>query len=333
VNSTRRPFWAWFLLLALGLGSLPIALRTGAMPLDLGQALHEPGSTHALILWEIRLPRVLLGWLAGAGLALAGVLMQALFRNPLASPYTLGISSGAALGAGLVLGAGGWLGGAAGARVPLWGAQGGALAGAAVAGVLVWWLGRRAERDGGGLLLAGVALNFTFASLLLLIQVLADPSQSLRILRWLMGGLDAAAWQSLPLPAVMVTLGLGLAWLGARELDLLSLGSETAHTRGLRLAWLTAGIYWLSAVVVAVLVAVTGPIGFVGMMAPHAARQLVGPGHRRLLPAAVLLGSSFLVLCDALARWLVAPAELPVGVITSCVGGPAFLLLLVRRKR
>ncbi len=331
-RGTRWP--AWLLLGLLSLLSLPLALYSGALPLDLAQALHDPHSTSALILWEIRLPRVLLGWLAGAGLALAGTLLQALFRNPLASPYTLGISSGAALGAGVVLGVGGGLGGSLGVLLPGWSVQGGAWLGAAVTGLLVWSLGRRADRlAGGGLLLAGVALNFTFASLLLLLQVLADPSQSLRLLRWLMGGLDAAAWSALPVPALVCGLALGLAWLGSRELDLLSLGAQTAHTRGLHLPWLTAGIFWLSSLVVAALVAVTGPIGFVGMMAPHAARLLVGPGHRRLLPAAVLLGGAFLVLCDALARLLVAPAELPVGVITACVGGPVFLLLLLRRPR
>lgn len=328
------PGTAWILLLGLALLSLPLALSTGALSLDLGQALRDPTSTSALVLWEIRLPRVLLGWLAGGGLALAGALLQALFRNPLASPYTLGISSGAALGAGLVLAAGGALGGVGLHWLPRGGVQGGAWAGAALSGLLVWLIGRRADRrGGGGLLLAGVALNFTLASLLLLLQVLSDPSQSLRILRWLMGGLDAAAWNQLPLPALVVPLALGLAWWGAPRLDLLSLGEETAHTRGLHLGRLTAGIFWLTSLVVAVLVAVTGPIGFVGMMAPHAARLLVGPGHGRLLPAAVLLGGTFLVLCDALARLLAAPAELPVGVITACLGGPVFLLLLVRRPR
>jgi iron complex transport system permease protein len=321
------------LLLAFSLGSLPAALLLGAVPLELGRALHDSTSSDALILWQVRAPRALLGWTAGAALSLAGLLLQALFRNPLASPYTLGISSGAALGAGLALSAGGLPAlGLLPEGARLLGAQGGALAGAALAGALVWALGRRAERGGaGGLLLAGVALNFTLASLLLLLQVLADPSQSLRILRWLMGGLDAAAWGQLPAPALVLALALPLAWGGARQLDLLSLGEETAHGRGLRLPLLTGGIFWLSSLLVAVLVAATGPIGFVGLMAPHAARLLVGPGHRRLIPAALALGSGFLVLADAAARTALAPAELPVGVITACLGGPVFLLMLLRR--
>ena len=333
---TRRAApWILALLLVFSLGSLPLALSLGAMPLDLGRAFRDAVSPDALILWQIRAPRVLLGWVAGAVLSLAGLLLQALFRNPLASPYTLGISSGSALGAGLALAAGGLA-----FAVPLegglrlLGAQGGALAGAALAGSLAWSVGRRADRSGpGGLLLAGVALNFTFASLLLLLQVLADPSQSLRILRWLMGGLDAAAWSALPAPAAVLVVGLLLAWAGSRELDLLSLGEETAHGRGLSLPLLTGGIFWLSSLLVAVLVAVTGPIGFVGMMAPHAARLLVGPGHRRLIPAALLLGSGFLVLADAAARTVLSPAELPVGVLTACLGGPVFLLLLMRPGR
>lgn len=333
----RRPTPAFLLalLLVLSLASLPVGLACGALPLDLGRALADPASADALVLWRIRLPRVLLGWLAGGGLALAGLLLQALFRNPLASPYTLGISSGAALGAGLVL-----TSGSLAMMAPLegglrlLGAQGGALAGALAAGLLVWWAGRRAERaGGGGLLLAGVALNFTFSSLLLLLEVLSDPGQSLRVLRWLMGGLDAASWAVLPAPAALLALGLALAWAGSRDLDLLCLGEETAHGRGLALGRLTAAVFWLSSLLVAGLVAVTGPIGFVGMMAPHAARLLVGPGHRRLVPAAVLAGSGFLVLADTLARTLLAPAELPVGVLTACVGGPVFLLLLLRPRR
>lgn len=316
----------WLPLMALAsLATVPMALQVGALRLDLWEALQDPASASAQLLWELRLPRVLLGWVAGATLALAGALLQALFRNPLASPYTLGISSGAALGAGLVLTT------AASAALPLGSVQGGALAGALVAGLLVWVLGRRARAHGSsGLLLAGVALNFTFSSLLLLVQVLADPSQSLRMLRWLMGGLDSTSWADLPLPLALLLLVAPLAWLGARQLDLLSLGETSAHSRGLHVRGVTAAIFWLSSLLVAGLVAVTGPIGFVGLMAPHAARLLLGPGHRRLLPASLLLGSGFLVLCDALARWLIAPAELPVGVITACLGGPLFVLVLVK---
>jgi len=321
-------------LLALGsVATLPLALSVGALEVDLWQALRQPNSAQAMLLWELRLPRVLLGWVAGAVLALAGSLLQALFRNPLASPYTLGISSGAALGAGCVLAAASSWGGAV-AQLPLGGVQAGALVGALMAGLLVWVLGRGADRrGGGGLLLAGVALNFTFSSLLLLVQVLADPSQSLRILRWLMGGLDAAAWGSLPLPVGLLLVAAPLSWLGARQLDLLSLGEESAHGRGLQVGRLTWLIFWVSSALVAGLVAVTGPIGFVGLMAPHAARLLLGPGHRRLIPAASLMGAGFLVLCDALARWIIAPAELPVGVITACLGGPLFLVVLLRGRR
>ncbi len=331
---SARDRWTWPLLGLLALVSLPVALLSGAAQVDLVRACTDSSSPDALILWSIRLPRLALGWVAGSGLALAGVLLQALFRNPLASPYTLGISSGAALGAGLVLAAAGGLAGGGAAWLTQGGAQGGALLGAALAGLLVFLLGRRSRAAGGtGLLLAGVAVGFTLSSLLLLVQVLADPSQSLRILRWLMGGLDAAAWNHLPLPALVVGLAALGAWVGARPLDLLSLGEETAHTRGLAVARLVAAVFWTSTALVAVVVAVCGPIGFVGLMAPHAARLLVGPGHRRLLPAALLLGGAFLVLCDALARAVAAPAELPVGVITACLGGPLFLILLLRDSR
>jgi iron complex transport system permease protein len=329
MNSHPRLILA--LVLVASLAALPLALSQGALDVPLWQALRHPQSADALLLWELRLPRVLLGWGAGATLALAGVLLQALFRNPLASPYTLGISSGAALGAALVLATGSLAGLA---QLPPGGVQAGAWAGSLLAALLVWALGRQADRQGGGgLLLAGVALNFTFSSLLLLVQVLADPSQSLRILRWLMGGLDGAAWADLPLPLLLLAVAAPLCWALARSLDLLSLGEDSAHSRGLRVGLLRGIIFWLSSTLVATLVASTGPIGFVGLMAPHAARLLVGPGHRRLLPAAMALGATLLVLCDALARRVIAPAELPVGVVTACLGGTLFLLMLVQKRR
>lgn len=316
---TRRLLW----LVPLALLSLLLGLGVGSSGLSPVEALSgiEPART---ILLEIRLPRVLLGFVAGWTLAMAGLLLQALFRNPLAGPYTLGISSGAALGAALVLALPvSWL---LSPRI-------GALVGALGAGLLVAGLGGRASRHGtGGLLLAGVALNFTFSSLLLLLQVMVDAGRSLRIIRWLMGGLELASWSQLTAPALLLPPVFLLLLLASRQLDLLSLGEETAQARGLdtRLArWL---VFLVSSLLVAVLVAHTGPIAFVGLMAPHAARLLFGSAHRVLLPAAGLIGGTLLVVADAAARWILAPAELPVGVLTSMMGGPFFLWLLLSRR-
>jgi iron complex transport system permease protein len=307
------------LLLFLLIPVLAIALASGASGFDL---LNMDSEQARLILFEIRLPRVLMGLVAGWTLALAGLLLQALFQNPLAGPYTLGVSSGASLGAALCLAL------PALALIP---SRLGALVGGLLAGLLVAALGSKADRRGaGGLLLAGVALSFTFSSLLLLIQVMSDAGRSLRILRWLMGGLDLASWEALLPSALLLAPVAVVLQRMAGHLDLLSLGEETARSRGLdtrHARWL---VFLLSSLLVALLVARTGPIAFVGLMAPHFGRMLVGGRHHLLLPAAGLAGALLLVLADAAARLILAPAELPVGVLTSLLGGPFFLFLLLR---
>lgn len=282
----------------------------------------------SLILWQIRIPRVLVAFVAGAGLALGGAAFQAMFRNPLATPYTLGVASGAALGVafvtrmGLLMVTGGsWI-------VPL-----AAFVGALLAVGVVWGVAQlRPDFSTTVLLLAGVAMTFFFSSLILFFQYTANLGDSFRIVRWLMGGLGEARWEAL---AVMVpALGIGALIVGwrARDLDLLMVDPEIAAGRGVDVVRTRAAIFLGTSLVVAAVVSVCGPIGFVGMMAPHICRLLVGGHHRVLLPVSMVFGGTFLVSCDTVARTILAPVELPVGVITAFLGGPFFLWLLVRHR-
>ncbi|HDP94690.1 MAG TPA: iron ABC transporter permease [Candidatus Aminicenantes bacterium] len=288
-----------------------------------------PRDPASMIFWQIRLPRVLLGWVAGAGLAAAGMVFQAIFRNSLATPYTLGVSAGASLGAalGMRLGLGGLLLGFSVMNLS-------AMAGALIAIGLVYGLTRlRRECSTATMLLAGVAVNFLFASLILLIQYSADFYDTFRILRWLMGGLEMVGF-SAPLRALIVVAPVALVLaLMSFELNLLTIGEELAISRGMAVARVRSVLFFLVSLMVGVVVSICGPIGFVGLMCPHICRLIVGADHRRLLPATLLFGGAFLVVCDTAARTLFAPTELPVGIFTSLLGGPFFLWLLLKPSR
>lgn len=283
----------------------------------------DPGST---IFWDIRLPRVCLAFLAGAGLAVCGMVFQALFRNPLATPFTLGVSSGASLGAAVSV----RLGLAAGI-LGFTGVTLSAFAGALAAICLVYGLTQmRKGFSMSTMLLAGVAVNFFFASMILLVQYTGDYHDTFRILRWLMGGLQMAGFDA-PLQVLpLVLLGTGLAALLRNELNLATTGEELAISRGVALRRVKTVFFFAMSIVVGSIVAVCGPIGFVGLMCPHICRLLVGPNHCWLLPATFLFGGSFLVVCDTVARTVLAPSDLPVGIFTAFLGGPFFLWLLLR---
>jgi iron complex transport system permease protein len=279
----------------------------------------------ATILWQLRLPRVLLALVAGAVLAVSGLSLQTLFGNPLAEPYTLGVASGAALGAAAVFT---WAPPLAGLGLPL--ATLAAFAGALAATALVVALGRRGG-TAAGLLLAGVAVALLCQAAILLLQYLSDAGGTLRMVRWMMGGLAIVGWRE-PLwllPWLLVAVGVHLArrW----ELDLLLAGEEVASSRGVAVERLRLALLLVDSLAVAALVSVVGPIGFVGLMVPHMVRRLVGSEHAMLVPACALGGGAFLVLCDLLARTALAPAELPVGIVTALLGAPFFLWLLRRR--
>ncbi len=325
-NLQRKGILAFLILAGLVLLSAPLVGMYTIPPaalLDFGS-----GSTESTVFWTLRTPRVCLAFLAGAALAVSGMAFQGLFRNPLATPFTLGVSSGAALGVGLYV--------RMGLSLSLPGIPGTslfALLGALLAILLVYGLSRaRKSSSTMTLLLAGVAVSFFFASLLLFLQYLNDFTQSFRVLRWLMGGLEVVGFEPVLnlLPAVVAGT-LILFWL-SQDLNLLLAGEEVAMSRGVDVRRTRKILFLACSLMVGAVVAACGPIGFVGMMAPHICRLLIGANHRILLPATFLFGGSFLTLCDTLARTIIAPVEIPVGILTALLGGPFFLWLLVRKR-
>ncbi|HSR87755.1 MAG TPA: iron ABC transporter permease [Pontiella sp.] len=280
------------------------------------------------ILISLRIPRVLCAFAAGAMLALSGMSFQALFRNPLATPFTLGISSGAALGAATFIRMG-----LAFTLIGISGTSLAAFAGALLAVVLVYGL----TRLKGGfttttLLLAGIAISFFFSSLILLIQYLSGFEQSFRIVQWMMGSLTAADYGKVINLLIFLGGGGTLLLFLHREMNLLMVGEDIAVSRGVNVGRVKKLIFLAASLLVGGVVAVCGPIGFVGMMAPHICRLLVGADHRWLAPASFLFGGLFLTVCDTLARSAPSGAEIPVGIITAMLGGPFFIWLLLNRK-
>ncbi|MEI6890864.1 MAG: iron ABC transporter permease [Pontiella sp.] len=283
------------------------------------------------ILLNIRLPRVLCAFAAGAMLSLSGMSFQALFRNPLATPFTLGVSSGAALGAALFIRFG-----MAFALLGISGTSIAAFVGALLSILLVYGL---TQLKGGfstpTLLLSGLAISFFFSSLILFIQYISGLTQSFRIVHWMMGSLSTADYSKFGNLLPFLALGgLLLAFLH-REMNLFMVGEDMAISRGVNTRRVKKLIFLAASLMVGGVVAVCGPIGFVGMMSPHICRLLVGADHRFLTPASFLFGGLFLTLCDTLTRVLSgysSGAELPVGILTALLGGPFFLLLLLNRK-
>lgn len=277
------------------------------------------------IFWMVRLPRVLAAFLAGAALAISGMVFQAMFRNPLATPFTLGVSSGAAFGAAVYI--------KIGFIFSAFGLPGQSLAaflGASLAVVLVYGFSRMKKTfTTATMLMAGVAINFFFSSLILFIQYLSDYANSFRIIRWLMGGFEIAGFRPVVSILPFVLIGALLIVLVIHELNLLLLGEDIALSRGVAVNKIKAILFFATSIMIGAVVSVCGPIGFIGMMTPHICRLILGPDHRRLAPASFFFGGAFLVLCDTVARLLIAPAEIPVGVITALLGGPFFLWLLL----
>ncbi len=315
--------------IAVGAGVvLALAPFVGSQLISPAEIFDSKDSLNAVLFWRYRVPRVLLAFLAGAGLSLAGLAFQALFRNPLATPFTLGISSGAALGAvlsvrlGLVVT---WLGIAT--------TTASAFVGALVSILIVYGLtsGRRGYSTA-VMLLAGVAVNFFFSSLILFVQFTSDVYDSFRILRWLMGGIVAVGYDRVLEVAPFVFVGGAVFFCLPRELNLLTTGDDLAVSRGLDLRRTRRWIFLAASLIVGGVVSACGPVGFVGMMAPHIARLIVGSDHRHLVPASLLFGGGFLVVCNTFARTVMAPTELPVGVVTAFLGGPFFLWLLLRGR-
>lgn len=280
------------------------------------------------IMSEIRIPRVLFAFVAGSGLALCGMVFQAMFHNPLATPFTLGVASGASLGAAIYVSLGlsfSFLG--------INGTSFAAFSGALLAISIVYSISRfRQGFSTETLLLTGVAISFFFSSLILFTQYLSNVTDSFRILRWLMGELSIIGYRDLMqlLPFVTFCTAV-ILWLG-RELNLLMAGDDIAISRGVAVKQIRYILFFTTSLCVGAIVALCGPIGFIGMMVPHICRLIIGTDHRWLTPATLMFGGGFLVVCDTISRLIIAPAEIPVGVITTLLGGPFFLWLLIRSR-
>lgn len=324
---------AFWLALALGPVSLPLLDTVQALwrLSGLSTASHDIAQAE-LIVGQIRLPRALLGLCVGAVLALSGVAMQGLFRNPLADPGLIGVSSGAALGAAVAI-----VGGAAFGGLPVWLAPYllslCAFAGGLGVTALVYRLGRRdGQTSVATMLLAGIALTALAGAAIGLFTYLADDATLRTLTFWNLGSLNGASYARL-WPLLLVTAAVAL-WLPrrARALNALLLGESEARHLGFAVERLKRELVFCAALGVGAAVAAAGMIGFIGLVVPHLMRLLVGPDHRLLLPASALAGASLLLLADLLARLLLAPAELPIGIVTALIGAPFFIYLLLRGR-
>ncbi len=329
---TGATFARWSALTLILVTTLLVSVFVGAADLSPGEVLAallgQGDETTRTIVLNLRVPRAALAALVGACLALSGAVFQALLRNPLAEPYILGISGGSAVGAVTVIVLG------LGVRLP-WLLPLAAFAGAivAMAVVLRIALGVGGALDTRVLLLAGVVVGAFFNAIILLLLNFADANTFRAAVFWMMGNLSGATWRSVSLltaylvPAALVLMAL------ARPFNLIAVGEDTALYLGVRVGTVRLVAYLTTSLLVAASVAVSGVIGFVGLIVPHALRLIWGSDHRMLLPASMLAGASFLMLTDTVARTIAAPAELPTGVVTALAGVPVFVVLLMRSTK
>lgn len=280
------------------------------------------------IFLNIRIPRTLVSLFVGGGLAVAGMIYQAIFRNPLADPYTLGVSSGASLGAAVCI-----VAGVGGTAFGMSAVTFGALVGAVVSTLIIYVFAWSREGNSSTLLLAGVVVATVCSGFIMFINFVGGLHKSFQLLRWLMGGVDGVSYSMffflvVPLTAFFIIIGLFMP-----QLDQFLTGDNIAHSRGVNIRVSRNMFIIVTALAVGSIVAVCGPIGFIGVIAPHACRMLVpGIRHRLLSVCSFLLGGSFLVVADTLARSIAPPSEIPVGIITAMLGGPFFLIVLFRKK-
>lgn len=334
----------WWLAIVLGialLASIILAVSIGAVPVPFDTVaqviLHHllPGSvpitwsaTQDQIIWQFRLPRALLAVIVGAALSISGTVLQAMVRNPLADPYIFGVSSGASVGAVAVL----TLGTAAVGGISLSVA---AFIGALATMALVYGLAQQGGRAvPTRLVLAGVAIGYVLSAITSFLVLRASgPGQGVAaVLYWLSGSLGGAKWEYLGIPSLALLLATVALLLQARPLNALLAGEEAAIGLGVNVERFRLQLFLITSLLVGVVVAISGAIGFIGLMIPHIVRRLVGSDHRRVLPIATLLGGVYLVLVDLVGRTIIAPQELPVGIVTAVLGGPFFLWLLRRRS-
>jgi len=339
VKNTGFINWKKKLILIVLFGSL-IVLVIGIFCLNFGVVTITPrdimhllingtqDKTTNLIIWQLRAPRIVLGALTGAALSTVGGAFQGILRNPLADPYILGVSAGAALGACIGIAFQYITGYAFASYLPLF-----AFLGAMLSLYLVYKSSKISySANSTGLLLSGVAITFLFSALITVLLALSRRELHSMIF-WLMGDLSAANWKKISIILLPVFIGNAMLFFSALDLNALSLGEEEALHLGINTGRLRIRIFLIGSVIIATVVSFTGLIGFVGLIIPHIARLLVGPDHRIMLPIAAFLGAVFLILCDILARILLAPTEIPIGAITAIVGVPLFIYLLRRKNQ
>ena len=278
---------------------------------------------------RVRLPRVILAALVGAALAASGVVLQAILRNPLAEPYILGISSGAALGITIAV--------LSGISWKLWGGSPVAIMAFLFALGTVWLVWLIGHLAGGstvtGLLFAGVVVNATFSAVILLLTLLMNSDQLRSTTQWLMGSITEKDFSTLFLSAIFVFTGIAGLFTLCQKFNVLTFGAPEAQSLGVNPRAVTLAGFALASLITAAAVGLSGLVGFVGLIIPHSVRLVFGPDHRQLLPLSALFGAAFVVVCNTAARVIIAPAQLPVGVITAVIGGPVFLLLLAGYSR
>jgi iron complex transport system permease protein len=318
-----------------------VCLQLGTQYVGLGRIAEVLASTFAgwvggketldmtgVILLHVRLPRIFLGFLVGGCLASVGVALQALLRNPLADPYVLGVSSGAALGVAVAV-----LFGIGTTVLALWALPVCGFLGGLLALLVVYRMAVTYDRlPIHSVLLAGVILNAIFSALIMFITSIMDPNRSFGMMAWLMGSLQAPAFPALAALSIYLFAGLALLFKQIRLLNILAMGEESARSLGIDTERTKRFIFVISALLTGAVVSVSGMIGFIGMVIPHAVRLVVGADHRVLLPASALVGGMFLMAADTIARTAFVPSEVPVGIITALAGGPFFVYLLVWRK-
>lgn len=282
--------------------------------------------THQVIVYKVRMPRVILAALVGSSLAAVGTTFQGLFKNPMADPYVIGVSAGAALGAAIAIVAD------LSMVLGIWALPAAAFLGAFLATLVVYHLARIGKKvPVYTLLLAGVALSALMNALMSFLMIM-NAKELHQIVYWTLGSFAGKNWDHVKIAAPTIILGIMGLWLFAKELNAMLFGEETAKHLGIEIESVKKILLFLAAVTVGAAVAVSGTIGFVGLIIPHIARLLFGPDHRILLPTAALIGASFMVATDTFARVALAPTEIPVGIITAFFGGPFFIYLLKRKK-
>lgn len=330
----RRLIIQLILCIALLAAAMFVCSLIGTQKISLDSVLDGPGSTPGAntdydIYVRVRIPRIILAALIGAALAASGVALQAILRNPLAEPYILGISSGAALGVITCV--------LLGLNLPL-------LAGSPLAAFaflfalgtvwLVWLVGHLAGGSGvTSLLLAGVVVNAFFSAVIMLLTSLLDSEKLRSTIFWLMGNIAEKDFSTLLVSAIFIVSGIFGLFTLCQKLNILTFGSVEAQSMGINPRAVTFAAFALASFITAVAVGLSGLVGFVGLIVPHSVRLVLGPDHRQLLPASAFVGAAFVVICDTIARVIIAPAQFPVGVITAVIGGPVFLLLLARYSK